>query len=201
MKGRKDEMKEKIEETREDHESTITEEENQEVHSDLGAIQEEIESQKSDENIDSLKNKLEEKEAEALDYYNRMVRLQADFANYKKRVEKEKSDIYLYANEKLAVELLDIIDNLERALASQTEDRNDGLYQGIQMVLKQLIDTMKKHGIEEIDALNKPFDMNLHHAVMKEEAEAETDEVIEVLQKGYTIHGKVLRPAMVKLAQ
>ncbi|SNT15068.1 molecular chaperone GrpE [Anaerovirgula multivorans] len=200
MKGRKDEMKEKIEKTREDHEST-TEEENQEVHSDLEAVQEEIQNQKSDEDIDSLKNKLEEKEAEALDYYNRMVRLQADFANYKKRVEKEKSDIYLYANEKLAVELLNIIDNLERALASQIEDRNNGLYEGIQMVLKQLIDTMKKHGIEEIDALNKPFDMNLHHAVMKEEAEAETDEVIEVLQKGYTIHGKVLRPAMVKLAQ
>lgn len=189
-------MKERLEENED-----LAKEESQEVHSDLGAVQEEMQDETNDVDIDSLKKKLKDKEAEALDYYNRMARLQADFANYKKRVEKEKSDIYLYASEKLASELLIIVDNLERALISQTDHHKDGLFEGIQMVLKQLIDTMKKHGIEEIDALNKPFDVNLHHAVMKEEADAEADEVIEVLQKGYTIHGKVLRPAMVKVAQ
>ncbi|SDK37512.1 nucleotide exchange factor GrpE [Natronincola ferrireducens] len=178
------------------------EENREEIHSNKEALQEEMENQRTEEGVETLKKRLEEKEAEGKEYYDRMVRLQADFNNYKKRVEKEKSDIYLYANEKLAADLLNIIDNLERALASQGEEnKGNGLYEGIELVQKQMIDTLKKHGIEEIDALNKPFDMNLHHAVMKEEAEAETDQVIEVFQKGYTIHGRILRPAMVKVAQ
>ena len=197
MVEHKNEMKEEIEEKREHDEGQET----QEVHSDLGAVQEEMQDQITDEDVSTLKAKFKEKEMESLDYYNRLIRLQADFANYKKRTEKEKSDIYLYANEKLALDLLDILDNLERALVSQTEDQENPFYTGIQMVLKQLIDTLKKHGIEEIDALNKPFDMNLHHAVMREEADAETNNVIEIFQKGFTIHGKVLRPAMVKVAQ
>lgn len=203
MLDNKDEIEEKTQDGNENNEE-------QEIHSNLEAMQEEIENQKTEEmenqkadnkDINDLKKKLEEKEAECLDYYNRMLRLQADFVNYKKRVEKEKSDIYLYANEKLAVELLDILDNLERALASQKEDSENPLYIGIQMVQKQLVETLKKHGIEEIEALHKPFDANFHHAVMREEADAEANEVIEVFQKGYTIHGKVLRPAMVKVAQ
>ncbi|AOY77569.1 nucleotide exchange factor GrpE [Clostridium formicaceticum] len=178
------------------------EESQEEVHSDLEAVQEEMETQRTGDEIAMWKKKLEEKEEENKDYYDRMLRLQAEFTNYKKRVEKEKSDIYLYANEKLALELLSSIDNLERALDSQGEgDKGNALYEGIELVLRQMKDTLKNHGIEEIDALHKPFDMNLHHAVMKEEAEAEPDEVIEVFQKGYTIHGKVLRPAMVKVAQ
>ncbi|AKL95805.1 co-chaperone protein GrpE [Clostridium aceticum] len=174
----------------------------EEIHSDLEAVQDEMETQRTGDEIAMWKKKLEEKEEESKDHYDRMLRLQAEFTNYKKRVEKEKSDIYLYANEKLALELLSSIDNLERALDSQTEDsKGNPVYEGIELVLKQMKDTLKNHGIEEIEALHKPFDMNLHHAVMREEAEAESDEVIEVFQKGYTIHGKVLRPAMVKVAQ
>ncbi|SET41737.1 molecular chaperone GrpE [Natronincola peptidivorans] len=180
----------------------LKEEKLEEVHSNEEAVQEEMENQKTEEDIDTLKKKIIEKEAEALDYHNRLARTQADFANYKKRIEKEKSDIYLYANEKFAVELLSIIDNLERALAVPIEGNEEkAIYEGVELIYKQLQDILKKNGIEEIDALNKPFDMNLHHAVMKEEAEAESNEVIEVFQKGYTIYGKVLRPAMVKVAQ
>lgn len=172
----------------------------QEVHSNLQAVKEQME---DDNNIDIgyLKNALEEKEEESREYYDRLLRLQADFTNFKKRVEKEKSDIYLYANEKLALDLLDIMDNLERAIVSQGEDKENPLYTGIQLIFKQLLDVLNKHGIKEIEALNKPFDMNLHHAVMREEADAESGEVIEVFQKGYTIQEKVLRPAMVKVAE
>lgn len=184
-------------------EDVVKEDVNQEVHSDLNAVQNEMEEEIINNDIEVLNKKLEDKTTESNEYYDRLIRLQADFTNYKKRVEKEKSDIYLYANEKLAGDLLDIIDNLERALDSQTVDNEkNGLYEGIELVLKQLKDILKKHGVEEIDAMNKPFDMNLHHAVMREEVDdAETNEIIEVFQKGYILNGRVLRPSMVKVAQ
>ncbi|KAB3530758.1 nucleotide exchange factor GrpE [Alkaliphilus serpentinus] len=178
-----------------------------EVHSNLNAEQEIIreeaeEEEGANDGVELLKKQLVEKEDEAKDCLNRLTRLQADFINYKKRVEKEKSEIYQYANEKLAEDLLSIIDNLERAVtAASEEDKSNKLFQGIQLVMKQLTDTLGRHGIEEIDALNKPFDMNLHHAVVQEEADAEADIVTEVFQKGYKINNKVLRPAMVKVAK
>ncbi|GAB6084829.1 nucleotide exchange factor GrpE [Alkaliphilus crotonatoxidans] len=173
--------------------------------SNLEAVQEETEeAAEATEEVDEiakLKKQIEEKEAALQDYINQMQRLQADFANYKKRIEKEKSEIYLYANEKLAEELLGTMDNLERALEAASEEQETGLFQGIELVLKQLKELLKRNGVEEIEALNQPFDMNLHHAVAQEEAEAEANTIIEVFQKGYKIHQKVLRPAMVKVAK
>lgn len=173
--------------------------------SNLEAVQEETEeAAEATEEVDEiakLKKQIEEKEAALQDYINQMQRLQADFANYKKRIEKEKSEIYLYANEKLAEELLGTMDNLERALEAASEEQGTGLFQGIELVLKQLKELLKRNGVEEIEALNQPFDMNLHHAVAQEEAEAEANTIIEVFQKGYKIHQKVLRPAMVKVAK
>jgi len=172
------------------------------VDSELEAIQEELEEQRAKDDSEVFKSKLAEKDKEIQDYINQLQRLQADFINFKKRTEKEKSDIYLYANEKIASELLSIIDNLERALVTAEEQvEGNSLYQGIELVLKQLVDTLNKQGIEEIDALNKPFDANFHHAVMQEETGAGENLVVEVYQKGYTIHGRVLRPAMVKVAK
>lgn len=173
--------------------------------SNLEAVQEETEeAAEATEEVDEiakLKKQIEEKEAALQNYINQMQRLQADFANYKKRIEKEKSEIYLYANEKLAEELLGTMDNLERALEAASEEQGTGLFQGIELVLKQLKELLKRNGVEEIEALNQPFDMNLHHAVAQEEAEAEANTIIEVFQKGYKIHQKVLRPAMVKVAK
>ena len=177
------------------------EESDQEIHSELEAEKDEMESQSRTENIDDLRDELEKKKAQCSEYYDRMLRLQAEFANFKKRTEKEKEDIYLYANEKLTLDLLDIIDNFERALEAQ-EDKEEPLYTGVELIFKKMLDTLEKHGVKEIEALNKPFDMNLHHAVMREEIEnCESGEVIEVFQKGYMIKDKVLRPAMVKVAQ
>lgn len=172
------------------------------VNSELEAVQEEMSEQRAKDDIEVFKSKLAEKDKEIQEYVNQLQRLQADFINFKKRTEKEKSDIYLYANEKIAAELLGIIDNLERALAAQEEQtEGNSLYQGIVLVLKQMIDTLSKHGIEEIDALNTPFDANFHHAVMQEDNGSGENIVVEVYQKGYTIHGKVLRPSMVKVSR
>ena len=137
----------------------------------------------------------EEQECES----ERYMRLMADFQNYKRRSEKERSDIYSFANEKIVSELLAVADNFERALASV--DKNESFVKGMEMIFNQLIGVMTKAGVEEIKALGEDFDPNFHNAVMAEESsEYESGKVTEVLQKGYILNGKVIRPSMVKVA-
>ena len=125
-------------------------------------------------------------------------RLMADFQNYKRRTEKEKSDIYAYANEKLILGLLEVIDNFERAVLSETADEKYA--EGMEMIFKQLKGVLEKSGLEEIKALGEGFDPNFHNAVMTEDNDQfESGSVTEVLQKGYTLNGKVIRPSMVKV--
>ena len=141
----------------------------------------------------------EKKEEPQEDESARYMRLMADFQNYKKRVEKEKSDIYSYANEKMATELLTVLDNFERALDHECADQ--GFKDGMDMIFKQLFDVLVKSGLAEINALGEEFDPNFHNAVMTEDTdEYESGKVSGVLQKGYTLNGKVIRPAMVKVA-
>lgn len=140
----------------------------------------------------------ENKEPEE-DENSRYMRLMADFQNYKKRVEKEKKDIYSYANEKIVEELLVVLDNFERALEHDSE--NSGFKEGMEMIFKQLFDVLEKSGLEEIKALGEEFDPNFHNAVMTEDTdEFESGKVSGVMQKGYTLNGKVIRPSMVKVA-
>ena len=155
--------------------------------------------QKDDEKAEAAEEKKEEKEAEPEeDGDAKYLRLMADFQNYKKRVEKEKKDLYSYANEKLVTELLAVLDNFERALAH--EDSGDGFKEGMEMIFKQLMDVLEKSGLAEIAALGEDFDPNFHNAVMTEETEEyESGKVSGVLQKGYTLNGKVIRPSMVKV--
>lgn len=138
-----------------------------------------------------------EAEEEALNA--RYLRLMADFQNFKRRTEKEKNDIYAFANEKIISELLNVIDNFERALAAGNAD--DSFYKGMEMILKQLQGVLDKAGASEIKALGEDFDPNFHSAVMTEDStEYESGKVTEVLQKGYILNNKVIRPAMVKVA-
>ena len=157
------------------------------------------EDQKVDEKAEAAEEKKEEKEAEPEeDGDAKYLRLMADFQNYKKRVEKEKKDLYSYANEKLVTELLAVLDNFERALAH--EDSGDGFKEGMEMIFKQLGNVLEKSGLAEIPALGEEFDPNVHNAVMTEETdEYESGKVSGVMQKGYTLNGKVIRPSMVKV--
>ena len=157
------------------------------------------EDQKVDEKAEAAEEQKEEKEAEPEeDGDAKYLRLMADFQNYKKRVEKEKKDLYSYANEKLATDLLEVVDNFERALSH--EDSGDGFKEGMEMIFKQLNGVLEKHGLAEIPALGEDFDPNFHNAVMTEETdEYESGKVSGVLQKGYTLNGKVIRPSMVKV--
>ena len=132
------------------------------------------------------------------DESTRYLRLMADFQNYKKRVEKEKKDLYSYANEKLVTEQLEVLDNFERALQQETSDEN--FKKGMEMIFKQLSNVLEKSGLAEIAALGEDFDPNVHNAVMTEETEDyESGKVSGVMQKGYTLNGKVIRPSMVKV--
>ena len=127
------------------------------------------------------------------------LRLMADFQNFKRRTEKEKNDIYAFANEKLVVELLNVIDNFERALALGQE--GDSFVEGMNLIFKQLQGVLEKAGVKEIEALGQEFDPNFHNAVMMEDTdEFESGKVSCVLQKGYTLNNKVIRPSMVKVA-
>lgn len=156
----------------------------------------EKESGKSNEQKDADKKDSDDAE----DQNDKYIRLMADFQNYKRRVEKEKSEIYDYANQKILAELLTVLDNFERALAQECAD--EAYEKGMSMIFKQFREVLEKSGLEEIEALGKDFDPNFHHAVMTDNNEDyESGQVTGVLQKGYKLHGKVVRPAMVKVNQ
>ena len=136
-------------------------------------------------------------EDEALN--TKYLRLMADFQNYKRRTEKEKNDIYAFANEKIVSELLNVIDNFERALDAGND--GDSFVEGMNLIFKQLQGVLEKAGVVEIEALGQDFDPNFHHAVLMEDsAEYESGKVTAVLQKGYLLNNKVIRPTMVKVA-
>ena len=126
------------------------------------------------------------------------MRLMADFRNFKKRTEKEKLDIYAYANEKIVARLLEVVNNFERALNHESTD--SAYAEGMRMIFRQLLGVLEDSGLEEIKAHKESFDPNFHNAVMTEDnPEFESGKVTEVLQKGYILNGKVIRPSMVKV--
>lgn len=143
------------------------------------------------------KNAQPEEDSEA-----KYLRLMAEFQNYKKRVAKEKTDIHSYANEKIVTELLEVLDNFERALASETSVEAEGYAQGMKLIFDQLLGVLTKSGLEEVKALGEDFDPNMHNAVMTADSEEyDSNKVCSVLQKGYTLNGKVIRPSMVTVAK
>lgn len=144
-----------------------------------------------------LDNALKEKEEITLS----LQRLQAEFMNYRKRVEKEKIGLISYGVESLVLEILPVIDNFERAMDAE-EDKEDSFFKGIEMIYAELIGVLKKNNIEEIDALEKSFDPEYHHAVGVEDSEEyDKDTVIRILQRGYIMEEKVIRPSMVIVSQ
>ena len=152
-----------------------------------------------------LRDRLKTAEAKAEENYDRVVRVTADFENYKKRIEREMNDFRQFANESLVKEILPIVDNLERALGTghgSNEDSLEGLRQGVEMTLKGLMDGLKKFGVLPVDALKKPFDPNFHQAVSQEETERFPENTVcQELQKGYVLNDRLLRPAMVVVSK
>lgn len=164
-------------------------------------IEEDKELENSDEKVDEeISLQLEKKDKEIAELTDRLLRLQADFINYKNRVEKEKETIFSYATEDLMNQILPILDNFERAI--ENIDLDNGFQQGVKMIYDQLLETLNNNGLKEIKCLGECFDPNFHHAVFMEEVEnSEEGTILDVLQKGYMLKDKVIRPSMVKVAK
>jgi molecular chaperone GrpE len=194
MKKDKDKDKEKIEETKDIPETQEKPEED--IETEVETEEEEI---VEDINEESLEEKLT-KQIEKLK--NDYARAYADTENLKKRLNAEAESVRKYRIQSFAKEILPVIDNLERALATEVHESDESFKKGIEMTYNQLISALKNEGVEEIDCLNKPFDPNLEQAIMQEKKEdTESGIVIEILQKGYILKDRILRPAMVKVSE
>jgi len=144
---------------------------------------------------------LEEAQQQASDYHEKMLRMQAEMENLRKRSERDLSNAHKYSIEKFASELLQVKDSLELGLGAGDVDAVN-LQEGAELTLKMMAGVLKKFTIEEIDPCGEIFDPNLHQAMtMQASVEHEPNTVITVMQKGYTLHGRLLRPAMVIVAK
>ena len=132
---------------------------------------------------------------------DRILRLQADFDNYRRRTRQEQSELSAFVTQNLIKELLPIIDNFERALSSRPTDDPSGFGAGVEMIFRQLYGVLEKQGITTVDAVGSLFDPNRHEAILKDtESDQPEGTVVAELQKGYAVGGKVIRPALVKVA-
>jgi molecular chaperone GrpE len=159
---------------------------------------EELIESNEDEELEEIEETKEEEQQD--DTTKKLLRLQADFLNYKNRVEREKSRLYSSGIEDVICEFLPILDNFDRAL--NANEKSDSFKEGVQMIYSQFKQAMEKKGLKEIEAIGKHFDPNLHHAVAVEALDdVESNIVVEVLQKGYVVNDKVIRPSMVKVSR
>ena len=160
----------------------------------------EVEIGAEDESLEDSDAKITELEAKILELQNQYAKAYADTQNMQKRLQNEFELSKKYRIQSFALDILPVIDNCERALAQSTTDEK--YKKGVEMIYSQLIQALKKEGVEEIDCLNKPFDANYQQAIMMEKIEnVESGMVIEVLQKGYMLKDRILRAAMVKVSE
>jgi molecular chaperone GrpE len=163
---------------------------------------------KDEDKIISLKEseylRLKEEADKAKEYWDRILRLQADFENTRKRLEKEKQDFCKFANEGIILELLNILDDLGRTveLAQSKHQDLSAFLKGVEMILAHLYDMLKEYGISPIEAEGKTFDPHLHEALMQvENKQLPEHTVVEELQKGYLLNDRVIRTAKVKVSK
>jgi molecular chaperone GrpE len=173
------------------------------LNPDSGEKAEEIKNRTEKEPSADLETQLQEKEKEAKENYDRYLRLSAELENFKKRMEKEKSESYKFANEHILKDLLPVLDNLERALEHGRETENpQALLEGVELTYKALWTVLEKYGISRIEAVGEDFDPNRHEAVMvQEDPQNPAGKVISQLQIGYRLHNRLVRPAMVVVSK
>lgn len=150
-----------------------------------------------EEKAESLKN-------EVAETHDRLLRLAAEFENYKKRSAREMNDFRKFANESFVKAMLPVVDNLDRAIESSSNDKhaNSSVVEGVNMTLREILKVFKQYSIKPFESLGKTFDPSLHQAVMQEDDEAYPENTVsKELQKGYMIHDRLLRPAMVVVSK
>ncbi|MGG1573570.1 nucleotide exchange factor GrpE [Fictibacillus sp. NRS-1165] len=162
-------------------------------------------SEEKEETVEATEEqqRISELETRLADTENRLLRVQADYENFKRRTREDNAAQLKYKSQSLLTQLLPALDNFERALDVKVEDpQAASVLQGVEMVHRQLLEAMKSEGLEVIDSQGAAFDPNLHQAVMQvQDEEYESNVVVETLQKGYKLKDRVIRPAMVKVNQ
>jgi len=155
---------------------------------------------RTDDPLKEMEEKLESSEKEAKESHDRFLRASAEFENYKKRAVREMNDFRKYANESFIKAMLPVVDNLDRAIESTCDSEHAGssVVEGVNMTLKEILKVFEKFGAKPFESLGKTFDPNFHQAVQQEETDEHPDNtVLMELQKGYMIHDRLLRAAMV----
>lgn len=153
---------------------------------------------------EDLESKLNAAQEQARENYDRLLRLSAEFDNYKKRTSREMRDIVRYANEKLLKELLGVVDNLERAIDSANQDTpsDASLVEGINLTLNEVLKILQRYDVQPVKALGETFDPAFHQAIMQQEVEDQpSNMVVQEMQKGFVMHDRLLRPAMVVVSK
>ncbi|HCA36522.1 MAG TPA: nucleotide exchange factor GrpE [Gammaproteobacteria bacterium] len=158
-----------------------------------------------DISLEQALEKLAQAELAAQKAHDDLLRVQAEMQNLRRRTEQDIEKAHKYGQEKFSAELLSVMDNLERALDAASAHENEAvkaIYDGVDLTLKSFSDCFSKFNIEAVDPLGEPFDPALHQAMsMQENPDVEPNTIIAVMQKGYTLHGRVIRPAMVMVAK
>lgn len=165
--------------------------------------QEETSGQKEPETVEEIHADEEDRLTTELKAINdKYLRLYAEFENYKKKVQKDKEELVKYANEKIILELLPVIDSLEMALEHSKNETTGGIAQGVENTLKELLRVLNKFGFSPIEAIDKPFDPAVHHAMsVVERWDVEENRVIEVFRKGYMFRDKIIRAPLVGVSK
>jgi molecular chaperone GrpE len=162
-------------------------------------MQETAQEAASDPNVAAPASNDEALRAENQQLKDRVLRTLADFENFRKRTDREKQDFFKYALTGILKDILPVLDNFDRALAHAEE--GDEFHKGVLLIYKQLYDVLQKHGLKPIEESGVHFDPNIHEAVVREEDESvPSHTVTAILQKGYFVHDRLLRPALVKVA-
>jgi molecular chaperone GrpE len=147
---------------------------------------------------EKLEAQLEEKTREASEYFDKWLRLRAEFENFKKRMQKEKGDLVKFGNENLLKALLPVLDNLSRAIEhGKNAKENSPLLEGVEMTHKEFLGTLDRFGVKPVPAMGEVFDPEKHEALSQEESDQEANRVIAAVQNGYLYHDRLLRPAKV----
>lgn len=174
-----------------------------EVHGEAKPHRNKKKKDEKDHEVEELKKKLEDKEKEAKENFDRLLRTAADFENYKKRALREKEDWTKFANEDLIKTILPFIDNLERAV-NHAEKVNDAgvLIEGTRLTIQQILQALNRLGLTSFESIGKPFDPTCHEAMLVVETDQhEPDHVVEEFQKGYLLNDRLLRPATVSVSK
>jgi molecular chaperone GrpE len=154
--------------------------------------------------LKEMEEKVETLEKEAAENHDRLLRMAAEFDNYKKRATREMNDFRKFANENFAKALLPVVDSMDLAIESSSNDKhaNNSMVEGVNMTLKEILKIFEQFGVKRFESIGNTFDPNIHQAVMQEETDKFPENTVsKELQKGFMIHDRLLRPAMVVVSK